>query len=324
VWRVEAAELKVELWPTGDLELADDVLRRDYTINALSWSLPGGPLVDLAGGLDDLAERRLRAISRANLEDDPVRMIRAPRFLAQLSDFQLDHESREWIAARAPKLARAPRERVGQELLSLLRAPHSSRGLHHCLELGLLEPAAPQGSTADARWLTRHVGAGDRLARDRFGGDAARLGLLLRAWGAPPAKRLAPYSWPKTERDAALLAAGKLDDAIETVDAPAADRREFVWRTGDAFPALLALATAIEPGLPGWRRWRRQWRQNHKDLVDPTPLLTGAEIAVLAGIEPGPELGALVERLIRAQVRREVRTRSAAMRWLRRAMDELT
>jgi len=145
----------------------------------------------------------------------------------------------------------------------------------------------------------------------------ARLAFLLRAWGVPSSGRLAGHAWPQAERDAALETARLLDDALTVVDASAADRRELIWRAGDAFPALIVLARAVAPENPGWARWRRQWRRGSRTLTATRPLLTGAEIAELTGIEPGPGLGNLVAALTRAQVRREVRTRGGAVRFIR-------
>ncbi len=104
-----------------------------------------------------------------------------------------------------------------------------------------------------------------------------------------------------------------LEAAQEMVNAPAADRREFAWRAESAFPTLIALAAAIEPEHPGWRRWWRQWRRDPGAFIDPRPLLSGDEIAEITGIEPGPALGEVVRGLLRAQVRGEVRSRGGAV-----------
>jgi tRNA nucleotidyltransferase (CCA-adding enzyme) len=327
VWRIASTELTVELWPSGGLGLEDDTRRRDFTVNALSWSLPDGPLIDLVAGNVDLEERRLRAISRRNLEDDAVRLLRAPRFLAQLPGFELDSDTRQWIAELAPILADAPRERIGKELLAMLKADAASRGVRECLALGLFEPSAPSGARLDAGWLRGHVVAADRLARARrhpvpsalrVAGDAGRIALMIRAWGSPSVGRLAPYSWPRPDRDRALRASRSLDLALSTVATPSADRRELAWHTGAAFPTVLALAAAVEPDQSGWRRWWRQWLRDPAALERPRPLLTGDEIVRITGIEPGPELGAITKGLTRAQVRREVRNRHGAIRWLSR------
>lgn len=348
IWRIETSELKIELWPLGELSQDDDIRRRDFTCNALSWGLPHGPLVDRVEGFEDIQQRRLRAVSRANLEDDPIRLLRATRFLAQLDDFQLEAVTRAWIVELAPSLVRAPRERVGQELLSLLRAPAASRGLSECLELGLFEPAAPAAYTIDVPWILKnldtidvlnsdpnaggtpvpHKPAGQRIgvappARDRSGDtlDAARLALLVRAWGLPSESDIAPYAWPKPIRENARLAAAMFGEALATVEAPAADRRELAWRAGQAFPALIALASVLEPRASGWTRWWRQWRRSPESFLDPQPLLNGLEIADAAGIATGPELGAVANALLRAQIRGEVRSRCGAVRWLERHTD---
>jgi len=328
IWRIETPTLKIELWPLGGLTRDDDIRRRDFSCNALSWELPDGPLIDLVGGIEDLEYRRLRAISRANLEDDPIRLLRAPRFLAQLPDFALDDRTRSWIGELAPSLARAPRERVGQELLTLLRWPRASRGLAECMELGLFVPAAPESAAVDEAWLRPKLDAADAMSiRGLAGGtpaqwrsgipaDTARLAFLFRAWGLPADRELAPYAWPKALRELALRAASLLDEMQATVDAPPADRREVAWRAGAGFPALIAVAAALEPGRAGWRRWWRQWARDPAAFEDPQPLLTGTEIAGITGIEPGPGLGEIVNALLTAQVRGEVRSRGGAVRWL--------
>jgi len=164
IWRIETPALKIELWPLGGMAADEDIHRRDFGCNALSWKLPDGPLVDLVGGMEDLDRSRLRAISRANLESDPVRLLRAPRFLAQIPEFALDDQTRSWIEELSPSLAGAPRERVGQELLTLLRGPMTSLGLAQCLDLGLFFPAAPESTSIDERWLRTNLDAADALS----------------------------------------------------------------------------------------------------------------------------------------------------------------
>ena len=330
IWRIETASLKVEIWPLGELSREEDIERRDFSCNALSWELPDGPLVDLPGGLGDLERGLLRTGRRSNLEDDPVRLLRAPRFLAQLGTFALDPATRRWIRELAPTLTRAPRARIGQELASLLRGPLAARGLRACVDLGLARFVSPAGCPAEEDWLTENLGAADRLASPRqnplrgamrSAGNAARLAFLIRAWGVPASGRLTPYAWPKSDRENALRAARLIDDARACVDAGAADRRELAWHAGPGFPALICLAAALEPKGSGWRRWWRQWRRDPATLVNLHRLLTGPEIAEIARIEPGPRLGTLARDLERAQVRGEIRTRKGALRWLKARID---
>ena len=326
VWRIETPELKVELWPRGGLELDDDIERRDFSCNALMWEFPDGPLVDRVGGLDDIEERRLRAISRSNLEDDPVRLLRAPRFLAQLPGFTLEPESAGWIRSLAPQLSSSPRERVGQELLKLLGAPSAERGLRELIELGLFAPSAPASVDPDPAWLEVNLHAASRLSRAAThplpsavheAGIAAGLGLLLRAWGLPTIHVVGTYAWGSSHRRHATYAADHLDDLANAVDAPPGERRLVIHRAGTAFPAALALAAAIEPNRHGWRRWWQLWQRRGPELIAPEPLLSGPEVMDLLDLAPGPELGATFRAVTDAQIRGEVRSREGARRWLR-------
>ena len=329
VWRIDTKELKVELWPLGVLGIDDDIRRRDFTVNALMWPLPDGPFDDRVGGVNDLEANVLRALSRRNLEDDPVRLVRAARFLAQLEGYHLEPQSQRWILELAEDVAAAPRERVGQELTKLVTAAAAGRGFRALLDLDLLAPAAPDPGRCDPVWLEANLEAASRMrpathpqrAALAAAGTAAPLALLLRAWGSPQPDTLAGYAWPRPLRHDAARAARMLEEAIAEVDGPSAERRAFIHRAGKAFPTVLALAAAVEPAHD-WARWWRLWRDRGPELVDPEPLLSGHEIAALLGVAPGPALGRAVDALTEAQVTGTVRTRRGAERWLRRYAGE--
>jgi tRNA nucleotidyltransferase (CCA-adding enzyme) len=329
VWRVETSDLKVELWPLGSLSVDDDILRRDFTCNALVWPLPDGPLIDRVGGLDDLRSGRLSAVSRGNLQDDPVRLLRAARFVAQLPSFQLDHRTSSLVRELAPSLAYAPRARTGQELALLMYSPGAERGVRTMLELGIFRYAAPADTAPDPSWMVQHVAAVGRLAQpDRHpvpaavqsAGGAALLAMLLRAWGCPSEASLADYSWPRAERSAAQRAASMIERATAGVHGDVSDRRELIHAAGDSFPALLAAAAAVDDpdkdSARAWSRWWAQWQRGGRQLVNPTPLLSADEVAEIGGVAPGPDLGDLLRRLRLAQIRGEVRSAAGARRWL--------
>jgi tRNA nucleotidyltransferase (CCA-adding enzyme) len=326
VWRIETPEIKIELWPLGDLSLDQDIKRRDFTCNALVWRLPNGPLDDRVGGVADLRSRVIRALSKKNLEDDPVRLVRAPRFLAQLEGFDIEPRTSRWVRELAPNCVNAPRERVGQELLKLLGAPAAGAGIRALTELWLLKPAAPIASRCDRHWLESHFEAASRLsgsaphpvpAAVREAGIAGHLALLLRGWGNPGADAVAAYAWPRAARRSAARAAALLEDTLHAVEATTSDRRSLIHSAGTSFPAALALAAAVEPDR-SWARWWRLWRERSEELVHPEPMLTGNEIEALLETEPGPALGRAINALVEAQVRGKVRTAEGAKKWLRK------
>ncbi len=105
--------------------LAEDLARRDFTVNALAWH-PERGLVDEHGGVADIRDRVIRAVGepRRRFEEDALRMLRAVRFACRL-DFKIEPATAEALAACSPLLDSVARERVGWELDGIL---HTGRG----------------------------------------------------------------------------------------------------------------------------------------------------------------------------------------------------
>ncbi|RQN02432.1 CCA tRNA nucleotidyltransferase [Aeromicrobium camelliae] len=125
--------------------LDGDLSRRDFTINAMGLRLPSGEFVDLFGGLDDLADRRLRTpvTAEQSFSDDPLRMMRAARFTAQLAVAPTD----DVIAAMtqmAERLDIVSAERIRDELSKLLLADFPVAGLRILVETGLADRMLPE------------------------------------------------------------------------------------------------------------------------------------------------------------------------------------
>ncbi|MCU1443953.1 MAG: nucleotidyltransferase [Cryobacterium sp.] len=125
--------------------LEDDLLRRDFTVNALALRLPQLTLVDPSGGIDDLLAGRLRtpAAPEISFGDDPLRMMRAARFTAQLG-FTLDHDTAAAMDAMAERIKNISAERVCEELSKLLRTDRPRRGLELLVECGVAGIVLPE------------------------------------------------------------------------------------------------------------------------------------------------------------------------------------
>ena len=128
----------------GD-DLEADLVRRDFTINALALRLPKIVLVDPSGGVDDLLAQILRTPSGAarSFGDDPLRMLRAARFVAQLG-FEVDEQVREAMSECAGQLEIVSAERVRDELGKLLSSPTPRAGLNLLVETDLAEQFLPE------------------------------------------------------------------------------------------------------------------------------------------------------------------------------------
>ena len=128
----------------GD-DLAEDLVRRDFTVNAMALSLPDRALADPTGGLRDLAERVLRTPGPPgrSFDDDPLRMMRAARFVAQLG-FTLEPTTLTALRERTGRLQVVSAERVRDELSRLLLSRDPRAGLEVLVESGLAEEVLPE------------------------------------------------------------------------------------------------------------------------------------------------------------------------------------
>ena len=125
--------------------LDGDLSRRDFTVNAMAVRVPDLTFVDPFGGLADLAARRLRTpvTARQSFDDDPLRMMRAARFAAQLG-FALDDDVREAVVEMAERIEIVSAERVRDELVKLLLARDPRPGLEVLVDTGLAEHVLPE------------------------------------------------------------------------------------------------------------------------------------------------------------------------------------
>ena len=191
----------------GD-SLADDLRRRDFTMNAMAVSVPGHEFSDPYGGLRDLATGTLRtpADPRESFADDPLRMLRAARFVSQLGVTP----TADVVAAMselAPEIGRITAERVQVELTKLILGAHPRRGLELLVDTGLADVILPELSALrmeiDEHHQHKDVYAHSLTVLDRaialedIGPDGGpdlvlRLAALLHDVGKPATRRHEP------------------------------------------------------------------------------------------------------------------------------------
>ncbi|MCB0894815.1 MAG: CCA tRNA nucleotidyltransferase [Nocardioides sp.] len=152
-WQVEITTYRSEAYDPGSRKpevdfgdsLAGDLGRRDFTVNAMAVRLPGRELEDPYGGVVDLAHRVLRTPGRPedSFSDDPLRMMRAARFAAQLG-FTVAPEVVAAMTDMAGRIEIISAERVRDELVKLVCAPYPRRGLSLLVDTGLADLVLPE------------------------------------------------------------------------------------------------------------------------------------------------------------------------------------
>lgn len=123
--------------------LREDLLRRDFTINAMAYNEEEG-IVDIFGGMEDLKEGVIRCVGNAKerFGEDALRILRAVRFSAQLG-FSIEEETKAGIVALAPTLQQISAERIQVELVKMLVSPNPER-IRLAYELGITKVILPE------------------------------------------------------------------------------------------------------------------------------------------------------------------------------------
>jgi hypothetical protein len=334
-----------------------DLGKRDFTVNAMALALGGGDaghdrpaLIDPFGGRGDLDARTIRALSAAALDDDPLRMLRAARYVATLDGFEIDAPTRAWIVDRAAAIEEVAGERIQSEWAQLLAGRSWAAGVTTAYELGLgvrtlvsagdlegvaawdarerrLEAAAdatigrlPEGPAAEGR-----AGAGpvqdrviDRLAALLADAEVAIADDASLVTGNAPAffaEILIDRRWPNAvARRASRIAAWAVDLDGDLPPEDLADRA-LADREAASRAVLLARARAEHRGdatPAACEELERLARRSAEERW-----VSGAELRGW-GVPEGPELGELLEELARGQLQRRWPSAGAARDWARR------
>jgi poly(A) polymerase len=152
-WQIEITTYRSEHYDAGSRKpevsygdsLTGDLVRRDFTVNAMALTLPGKEFEDPYGGIVDLAHQVLRTPGRPedSFSDDPLRMMRAARFTSQLG-FTVAPEVRQAMTDMAQRITIISAERVRDELVKLICSPNPRTGLLLLVETGLAEFVLPE------------------------------------------------------------------------------------------------------------------------------------------------------------------------------------
>ncbi len=125
--------------------IEDDLKRRDFTVNALAFSVSKGHIIDLYDGLKDIKDKVLNTVGNAKdrFTEDALRMLRAVRFAVELS-FTISHETTEAIVENSALLAHISAERIRDEFVKIIMSPEPMVGIGMLSKFGLLKHIVPE------------------------------------------------------------------------------------------------------------------------------------------------------------------------------------
>ncbi len=326
-----------------------DVLRRDFTINALLQDPFTGEITDYAGGLDDLRNRTIRAIGdpSARFSEDHLRLLRAVRFAARLS-FDIHPATFAAIRALAPAIANISPERVRDELSRLLTEGHARRSFELLDESGLLPEILPEvARMKGVRQPPEFHPEGDVWVHtlgllERLESPSLELALaaLLHDVGKPPTQTFQDrIRFSGHDRVGAALARDILarlrypNETVDTVVALTAQHMRFIdaprmsgatfkrFVRQPVFDTLLELhrldLLASQRPLASYDTVRLRRRQLQPEELHPPPLLNGRDLIAM-GYTPGPAFAKVLHALESEQLDGRISARAQAEDFVRR------
>ena len=294
--------------------LEDDLSRRDYRLNAIALSFDGTPrLIDPTGGLEDLLSGRIVAVREANLQEDPLRLIRGLRLTAELG-MTMNSQTLMMLRRNRSLLPKAAPERIQAELMRLTAAPDADRAIQTLLDLKLLKPwttnMADQSPAATVRRADLLTDSERRQAL-----PLARLTQLLPDEGLKEL-RFSRRQLQRCERLRHWIERSSSDQGDPCLEQFSEQER-------------LQLHKDLEQDLPAliviWpeelqQSWLKRWRDPQDPLFHPRSPLDGNTLQKALSISPGPSLGALIQHLCLERAYGRVSTReqalNAARSWL--------
>ncbi len=122
----------------------EDLKRRDFTINAIAYGLYDKRLYSLEGSFDDIEKKVIRMASKNSIENDPLRMLRAVRYLCTLEGFKICDELEKEIHSKKDLIENVARERIKTELDLILLSPKPALGIEFLYRVSLLYHIFPE------------------------------------------------------------------------------------------------------------------------------------------------------------------------------------
>jgi poly(A) polymerase len=143
-YRIIKDDMSLDLTFLQGETIEEDLQRRDFTVNAIAFSLRDGSFHWVEGGLKDIEKKLIRTVSNHSIDQDPLRMLRAIRYLCTLDGFVMDKGLKEEISLKKEKILSLPGERIKTELDQILLSPRQAIGMKSLYEFNLLLTLFPE------------------------------------------------------------------------------------------------------------------------------------------------------------------------------------
>ncbi len=320
----------------GD-SLEIDLHRRDFTVNAIAYNPHTQEIIDPLQGYVDIERRILRMVSPANLEDDPLRLLRGYRQACQLG-FTIEPATQTAIRTLAPHINKVAEERVRAELGYMLLESQGTVWLRSAWEDGLLTPFFKSATKESFIQLAAVDTAASVLAEtwQQLEVDlrkyvrstlktsllgVAKLACLVNPEPEAAEVELQELTYSRAEIKAVVTAL-RLFPQLKALPMSWREQYLLFQEAGFVFPAIVVLVVAhgimVEAIAPLISRYL-----NPDDLVaHPMALVSGKELIIALNIPASPQIGKLLTEIAVAQIEGKISTAAEAIEFARHLIDQ--
>ncbi|MBI4297244.1 MAG: CCA tRNA nucleotidyltransferase [Chloroflexi bacterium] len=284
--------------------IAEDLARRDFTVNAMAICLEPahfGQLLDIHGGFPDLKARLIRILHPGSFMDDATRILRALRYEQRL-DFQLESETEALMRWQTKMLDTISGDRLRHELELIFQEEYPEKVLARAEKLGVLA-AISSGLRGDG-WLTEALRCARRLGEPR--GSTLELCFLLLAYplGEAQVESFIRRLHFPAQVSRNLRALSRLKALLPSLAAPDMSPVRIYHHLHPFSPLTLrAVSLALGPGMP--KGCIDLYLDRLRSL---SPFLDGDDLRRM-GVSPGPRLGRMLRALLEAKLEGKVSSR---------------
>ncbi|MEW6498582.1 MAG: CCA tRNA nucleotidyltransferase [Cyanobacteriota bacterium] len=336
--RVVFNEATVDLAQQEGESLETDLRRRDFTINAIAYNTHTQEFIDPLQGRADCDAGIIRMVSPENLQDDPLRLLRAYRQAAQLG-FKIEPTTRLVMRQLAPLLAQVAAERVQVELGYLLKSSSGTLWLQAAWEDNLLKAWFPDATTQRlaqmaavdraAVVLTETWPAlGEELQSSVSGKTASLLSLaklvcLLPSVPEASEEQLLQLKYSRAEIRTAVKAIQHLPQLLSHTHSPMPIKEQYFFfqNVGAVFPVVALLAVASEMPVDQIAPLMEHYLTPDDKVAHPTPLVTGKDLMRSLNLPAGPQVGQLLTAIAVAQAEDRISTPQEALELATQMID---
>jgi len=293
--------------------LIDDLHRRDFTINAIAYNPRTQEFIDPLNGCNDLQQRIIRMVSPVNLQDDPLRLLRAYRQAAQLG-FEIEAETQAAICKFVPLLSNIAAERVRVELGYLLNSSSGSKWLKTAWQDGLLlnwfpntershldKLALIDSSAFTLNQLPLSQALSDTIKTTWLG--IAKLACLVSNNSELAEIELQQLTYSRAEIRAVTTVLKLLPQLQATAGEMTLKNQYLLFRqAGVVFPALAVLAAANGTPKLVLTPLIERYLNPNDPVAYPQLLVNGKDLMQALQIQPSPLVGELLNEIAIAQI----------------------